>query len=143
MAYHRMTDAEALEFLASPVRPGMLATTRKDGRPHVAPVWYVVDNGTLLFNTGSGTVKGRTLTRTGYAALCVQDDQAPFSFVTVEGHVTISEDLDDVRRWAAVIGGRYMGEDRAEEYGARNGVPGEVLVRLTPERILSARDLAN
>ena len=138
-----MTDAEAFEFLANPVRPAMVATTRKNGHPHLAPVWYLVDDGTLLFTTGADTVKGKTLKRTGRAALCVQDDQPPFSFVTVEGTVTLSDDLDEVLRWATIIGGRYMGQDRAEEFGTRNGVPGELLVRLTPERIISARDLAD
>ena len=114
------------------------------GRPHVAPVWFVVDdNGTIVFNTGAETVKGRTLRRTGCAAMTVQDDQPPFSFVTVEGPVAISEDLDEVRTWAARIGGRYIGADRAEEYGERNGVAGELLVRLTATKIISARDLAD
>ena len=51
--------------------------------------------------------------------------------------------LDDVGRWAARIGGRYMGEDRAEEFGRRNGVPGELLVRLRPTSVLALRDLAD
>jgi PPOX class probable F420-dependent enzyme len=145
MAYHPMTDAEALEFLGGhPARPGIVATTRKDGRPHAAPVWFVVDDdGTILFNTGANTVKGRTLLRTSWAAMTVDGDQPPFSFVTVEGPVTISDDLDEVRTWAARIAGRYMGADRAEEYGERNGVPGELLVRLTPTKFVSARDLAD
>ena len=36
-----------------------------------------------------------------------------------------------------------MGAERAEEYGARNGVPGELVVRLRPARVTSARDLAD
>lgn len=145
MPYQPMTEDEARAFLGGePARPGILATTRQDGRPHVAPVWFVVDDdGTIVFNTGAETVKGRTLRRTGWAAMTVDDDQPPFSFVTVEGPVTISDDLDQVRTWAARIGGRYMGADRAEEYGERNGVPGELLVRLTPTRFASARDLAD
>ena len=145
VGYHSMDDDAILTFLTSaPARPGILATTRKDGRPHVAPIWYVVDDddNTIVFTTGADTVKGRTLARTGRAALCVDDDQPPFSFVTVEGTVTLSDDVEAVRSWAAVIGGRYMGADRAEEYGTRNGVPGELLVRLTPERIISAFDVA-
>jgi PPOX class probable F420-dependent enzyme len=140
-----MTPDEVTTFLAStPARPGMLATTRADGRSHIAPVWYVTDdNGDILFNTGRATVKGRNLARTSFAALCVQDDQPPYSFVTIEGTVTLSEDLEEVRRWAALIGGRYMGMDRAEELGARNGVEGELLVRLHPDRIISAADLAD
>jgi PPOX class probable F420-dependent enzyme len=145
MGYHRMTDDEVRAFLTSaPARPGIVATVRADGRPHVAPVWFAVDDdGTIVFNTGETTVKGRTLRRTGWAAMSVDDDVAPFSFVTLEGPVTISDDLAEIRHWAGVIGGRYMGADRADEYGRRNGVPGELLVRLTPEKVVSAADLAD
>jgi PPOX class probable F420-dependent enzyme len=144
--YHPMTAEEVHEFLtALPARPGVLATVRADGRPHVAPIWYVVDDddGALVFNTGETTVKGRNLIRDGRAALCVDDDQAPFSFVLVEGAVEIVRDLAEVRRWAARIGGHYMGEDRAEEYGARNGVEGELVIRLRPDTVRSAADLAD
>jgi hypothetical protein len=139
-----MTDTEVRTFLAgTPVHTGKLATVRADGRPHVAPVWYVVDSdGTIVFNTGESTVKGRNLRRDPRASLCVDDERPPFSFVVVEGHVDLSDDLDDVRTWATKIGGRYMGEGRAEEYGARNGVAGELVARLRPDRIVSAADLA-
>jgi PPOX class probable F420-dependent enzyme len=140
-----MTHQEVQAFLSStPARPGTLATTRADGRSHVAPVWFVADdNGDIIFNTGRDTVKGRNLARTHFAALCVQDDRAPFSFVTIEGKVVLSEDLEEVRKWAAIIGGRYMGADRAEEFGARNGVDGELVFRLHPDRVVSAADVAN
>src|SRR4051794_23035773 len=87
MSYHRMSDDEIRQFLTSdPARPGILGTTRADGRPHVAPVWYVIDDdGTIIFTTGEETVKGRNLRRTGWASLCVDDDVAPFSFVVLEG----------------------------------------------------------
>src|ERR1700733_1286341 len=106
-----MSDDEVREFLTSmPARPGILATVRADGRPHAAPIWYAVDDdGVILFNTGETTVKGRNLRREGRAVLSVDDDRAPFSFVTLEGPVAISDDPADVRHWAGVIGGRYMG----------------------------------
>jgi PPOX class probable F420-dependent enzyme len=140
-----MHDDEVRAFLtALPARPAILATVRADGRPHVAPVWYAVDDdGTMVFNTGATTVKGRNLRRTGWAAMSVDDDAAPFSFVTVEGPVAISDDLADVRHWAGVIGGRYMGDHRTDEYGERNGVPGELVVRLRPEKVVSAADVAD
>jgi PPOX class probable F420-dependent enzyme len=143
--YHPMTDAEVRAFLtALPARTAKLATVRADGRPHVAPVWYDVDDGgALLFNTGANTVKGRNLARDGRAAICVDDDRPPFSFVMLEGTVQIIEDLDEVRQWAERIGGRYMGRDRAAQYGARNGVAGELLVRLQPDAVHSAADLAD
>ena len=138
-----MSRAEAESFLRSPVRPGILATVRADGRSHAAPVWFDVDDDeSIVFNTGEDTVKGRNLRRSGRASICVQDDQPPFSFVTVEGPVTFVDDLDLVRSWAARIGGRYMGADRAEELGERNGVPGELLVRLAPEHVVALKDVA-
>src|SRR5690349_21533865 len=145
MAYHRMSDAEVRQFLIrDPARPGILGTTRADGRPHLAPVWYAVDDdGTVLFTTGNDTVKGRNLRRTGWASLCVDDDAPPFSFVLLEGAVTVSDDLGEVRRWAGAIGSRYMGVERADEYGERNGVPGELLMRLRPEKVVSAADVAD
>ncbi|HKE73217.1 MAG TPA: PPOX class F420-dependent oxidoreductase [Acidimicrobiales bacterium] len=144
MAYHRMEPDEIAAFLRAPVRTASVATTRVDGRPHVAPVWFdVEDDGTIVFNTGADTVKGRAIRRTGKVALCVQDDRPPFSFVVIEGDAAWSDEPGDLRAVAARIGGRYMGADRAEEYGARNGVPGELVVRVTPTRIVAEADLAD
>ena len=132
------------EFLRSPVRTATLATTRKDGRPHVAPIWYdVEDDGTIVFNTGAATVKGHAVRRTGKVALCVQDDRPPFSYVVVEGDATWSDEPGDLRAVAARIGGRYMGADRADEYGARSGVPGELVVQVTPTRIVAEAEIAD
>jgi hypothetical protein len=63
--------------------------------------------------------------------------------VIVEGTAELITELDAVREWAGEIGGRYMGADRAEEYGKRNGVPGELLVRITPSKLIGVRDLAH
>jgi PPOX class probable F420-dependent enzyme len=143
MPYSPMAESEWWAFLRAPVRPALLATTRKDGRPHVAPIWYDVDDGTIVFNTGASTVKGHAIRRTGKVAICVQDDRPPFSYVTIEGDATWTDDLAQVRLWAARIGGRYMGAARAEEYGARNGVPGELLVRVAPTHVVAFADVAD
>ena len=145
MSYRSLADEKVWAFLAAlPARTAKLATVRADGRPHIAPVWYVLDDdGSLVFNTGETTVKGRNMRRDPRVALCVEDDRPPFSFVTMEGVVEISNDLDEVRPLASRIGGRYMGADRAEEYGARNGVPGELAVRVQPRHVVAAFDLAD
>ncbi|AOP48695.1 PPOX class F420-dependent oxidoreductase [Streptomyces lydicus] len=139
---HKMTKDEWQRFLSEGTRTGKLATVRADGGPHVAPVWFLLDGDQLVFNTGAETVKGRNLARDGRVALCVDDERPPFSFVVVQGTAEISDDLPEVRHWATRIAARYMGEDRAEEYGARNGVPGEVVVRLTIDKAVAVADLA-
>ncbi|MEU0061490.1 PPOX class F420-dependent oxidoreductase, partial [Streptomyces sp. NPDC006334] len=122
---------------------GKLSTVRADGSPHVAPIWFLLDGDEVVFNTGKGSVKGRNLARDGRVALCVDDDRPPFGFVVLQGNAGISEDVDEVRHWATRIAARYMGEERAEEYGARNGVPGELLVRVTIDKVLAQSAVAD
>jgi hypothetical protein len=140
-----MSDAELAEFLtADPPLTAKVASTRADGRPHIAPVWFVRDDdGSIIFTTGANTVKGRTIRRDPRVSVCIDDDRPPFSFALLEGTAEIIDDFAQLRHWATILGGRYMGADRAEEYGARNGVPGELLIRLRPERVTSAKDLAD
>ncbi|WP_030572086.1 PPOX class F420-dependent oxidoreductase [Streptomyces aureocirculatus] len=133
----KMTDEQWRSFLSHGTRTGKLSTVRADGSPHVAPIWFLLDGDDLVFNTGKDTVKGRNLARDGRVALCVDDDRPPFAFVVLQGNAELVEDLDQVRHWAARIGARYMGEDRAEEFGARNGVPGELLVRVRISKVLA------
>ncbi len=110
----------------------------------MAPVWFVVEaDGSILFNTGEKTLKGRNLRRTGRAAMCVDDERPPFSYVLIEGRVDLIDDLTEVRAGAGRIGGRYMGLERAQEYGERNGVPGELLVRLHPDRVNGETEIAD
>ena len=132
------------EFIAElPARTAKLATVLADGGPHVAPVWVALDGDDLLFNTGADTVKGRALRRDPRVALAFDDERPPFSFVQVRGTASISEDPDELLRWATIIAGRYMGAGHADAYGRRNAVPGELLVRVTPTRVIAARDIAD
>jgi PPOX class probable F420-dependent enzyme len=138
-----MSDAERRAFLLAGTRTGVLSTVRKDGSPHAAPVWFVLDGDAVVFMTGSDTVKGRNLRRTGQAVLTVDDATPPFSFVTITGDVEISEDLEAMLPWSLAIAERYMGPDQAQEFGRRNAVDGELLVRLTPGNVVAVADLAD
>ncbi len=138
-----LDDDRIRHFVSSGTRTGKVAWVASDGAPHVAPIWFVLDGGDVVFNTGAETGKGRSLARDGRASLVVDEESPPYSYVKIDGTVTLSDDLDEVRRFAALIGGRYMGADRAEEFGARNGVPGELLVRLSPSKVTAAFDVAD
>ncbi|MDT3725488.1 PPOX class F420-dependent oxidoreductase [Streptomyces sp. DSM 41972] len=139
----KMTEEEWRAFVSHGTRTGKLATVRVDGRPHLAPIWFVLDGGDVVFNTGAATVKGRNLARDGRIAVCVDDDRPPFAYVILEGRARLSEDVEELRHWAARIGARYMGEDRAEEFGARNGVPGELLVRMSIDKVLAEKGVSD
>jgi PPOX class probable F420-dependent enzyme len=136
-----VTDPEISEFLSAGTRTGKLAWTSADGKPLVAPVWYVVEDGCIVFNTGKDTAKGKALARDPRVALCVDLEEPPYGFVQVQGTAELSEDPGELVRTATAIGGRYMGADRAEEFGKRNGVPGELLVRIRPAKVIAAFNL--
>jgi PPOX class probable F420-dependent enzyme len=138
----KMSKAEAYEFLATGTRTGKLATVRADGRPHVAPIWFVLDGEDLIFNTWHESVKGKNLVRDGRIALTVDEEVAPYAFVLVEGTVEITDDPAESRKWATRIGARYMGQDQAEAFGRRNSVPGELLVRIRVDKIVAQKELA-
>ncbi|AWT41706.1 MULTISPECIES: PPOX class F420-dependent oxidoreductase [Streptomyces] len=139
----KMTDDEWRAFVSHGTRTGKLSTVRADGGPHVTPIWFLLDGDEVVFNTHNTSVKGRNLARDGRVALCVDDDRPPFGFVVLQGRARISEDLAELRHWAARIGARYMGEERAEEFGARNGVPGELLVRVTIDKVVAQKAVAD
>jgi len=129
--------------LASPARTAKLAIVRADGSPHVAPVWVDLDGDEVVFMTSSDTIKGKAILRDPRVSLCWDDERPPFSFVTIAGHATVTEDPDALRHWATRIGGRYMGADRAEEYGRRNAVPPEMIVRVSPTKVVAKVDVAD
>lgn len=137
-----MTAEEYQEFLLGSVRTATLATVRADGRPHAAPIWYDLDGDTFVFMTSEESVKGKNLRRDGRATLCIDDERPPFHFVVAEGTAEASADDPDLLYWATRIGGRYMGQDKAEAFGRRNAAPGELLVRLVPTKVISQANVA-
>jgi PPOX class probable F420-dependent enzyme len=137
-----MRPPEVASFLMGGTRAAKVATTMSSGQPHVMPVWFVLDGEELVFTTAADSAKGRNLRRDPRIALVVDEDVAPYAFVHIRGHAKISEDMNELLRFATAIGGRYMGAERAEEFGRRNATPGELLVRVTPERIIAETDVA-
>lgn len=134
-----MTDIspEIREFLGYATRTGKLGYVGSDGRPLVAPIWFVLDGDDLIFNTGKHTAKGKAIARDPRVVVCVDFQEPPYGFVQVQGIASISEDHDELLRSATQIARRYMGVEKAEEFGRRNAVPGELLVRVRPTKVVA------
>jgi PPOX class probable F420-dependent enzyme len=137
-----MTPDEARAFLLEGTRTAKLATTTRDGDPHVSPVWFALDGDDLVFTTGRDRVKGMHLRRDPRVALVVDDERPPFAFVHVRGRAALDEGASDLLYWTTRIAARYMGEEHADEYGRRNAVPEELLVRVTPGKVIAKSDVA-
>jgi PPOX class probable F420-dependent enzyme len=145
-----MSKAEIGRFLMRGNFTGKLATVKKDGRSHVVPIWFVLDNcnskdkvGDIIFTTGDTSVKASNIQRDNRVSICVDDQIPPFSFVTIFGTAKIYPyKQKEVFKWARKIAERYMGKKNAEAYGRRNSGEGEVLVRIKPTRVIAEKDIA-
>jgi PPOX class probable F420-dependent enzyme len=138
-----MTDEEYRSLMLDRAKTAILASVRADGRPHVAPIWFDLDGDILVFMTGENTVKGRNMRRDPRVSLCIDEEEPPFLFVAIEGTSELAAGNPDLLYWATRIGGRYMGPDRADEYGRRNAVEGELLVRVSPQKIVSYKNISD
>jgi len=137
-----MTTDEYKQFIMQGTRTGKLATVRQDGRPHVTPIWFVLDDDTLVFTTWHESVKAANIQRDPRVSICIDEEHPPYAFVMIEGSVTINEDAEQRTYWARRIAARYMGDDLAEAYGKRNSVEGELVVRLKPAKIIARKNVA-
>ena len=138
----QMTPDEYRAFLLDRPRTAKLATVRADGRPHIAPVWFDLDGDTIVFTTWHTTVKAANIGRDPRVCLCIDEETPPFAFVIFEGTATVSADAGELRHWASQIAGRYMGSALAASYGERNGVAGELLVRVAPTRVTAQANIS-
>jgi PPOX class probable F420-dependent enzyme len=146
-----MSKKEIRKFLMQGTFTGKLATIKKDGSPHVVPIWFVLDDdnssrgrvGDIIFTTDNTSVKAKNIQRDNRVSICVDDQIPPFSFVAVYGTSKIYHyNENELLKWATKIAQRYMGKDNAEAFGRRNSTQGEVLVRIKPTRIIAEKDIA-
>ena len=148
----QMTKSEIKKFLMKDTFTGKLATVKKNGSPHVVPIWFVVEEinsrnrttvGNIYFTTGRDSVKAKNIQRDSRVSICVDDQAPPFSFVSICGNAKlIPYRQKEVLKWATKIAERYMGKKNAKEYGERNSGEEEVLVRIRPIKIIAEKDVA-
>ncbi|PRY45801.1 PPOX class F420-dependent oxidoreductase [Umezawaea tangerina] len=144
MGYTDAPEGWWREFIsAAPAKTGKLAIVRKDGSPHVSPVWVDLDGGTLVFTTNTRSIKGKAIARDGRVSICFDDELPPFSFATISGTAQIDDNRDQVKYWTGRIAARYMGDHRADEFAERNGVPDEVVVRVRDIKVVAKLDVTD
>ncbi len=133
-----LNSAEIEEFLSQP-RTAQLVTMYPTGTPHVAPVWFLWDDGRALVMAGRATVKVRNIRGNSAVALSVCTPDRPYSFVTVEGTAEVTDDgLDDVVRRMCVL---YDGEERGAQFAAQLLSEERLtLIAITPDRLISWKE---
>lgn len=123
----KLTDAELAAFLDEPGHLLRLATVDADGMPRLVPVWFVHDDGRVLFTPRADSVFLANLRRDGRIALSVDEDRLPYRKLSVQGHAHIVHEPGEDDRWRDVyraIATRYLDPEGADRYlGATRDQP--------------------
>jgi hypothetical protein len=96
--------------------------------------------GDLRIMTGRESRKGRLLAHAGRFSLCVQTENPPYKYVSVEGAIIFTE-AADIERDLRPLARRYLDKEMGDRYveETRN-LPthtDNVLIRMRPERWLT------
>jgi hypothetical protein len=133
-----MTQEERERFLAG-VHVGVLSVTDEGGRaPHSLPIWYAYEpGGEITFITPRPTRKARLMEQAGRASLCVQNEQWPYMYVSVEGPVVGSHPATNDER--VVLAAPYLGQEGAKAFvqATSDLAAIESTYRVRPERWLT------
>ncbi|HYM16032.1 MAG TPA: PPOX class F420-dependent oxidoreductase [Dehalococcoidia bacterium] len=131
MPTNTLSDRQ-LRFVQKP-RIARLATTRPDGAPHIAPVWFRYEDGEFLVLTDRGSQKHCNVLADARAVLCIDDERPPYHTVLVRGRARIEDEPGPAWRLALAV--HYLGEDGGLRYIEQSGNTDGVLLRIVPESI--------
>ena len=123
---------KAEEFLKG-THFGKFATVKKDGSPHVTPIWYMYHDGRLLVNMTRQRVKFKNIERDPRVCFLIDDG---YPYVLIFGRARVAEERDpfkDIETLAIRYTGEEEGKKRSREYFSRQD---RVSVEIIPEKIL-------
>jgi PPOX class probable F420-dependent enzyme len=112
---------------------GKLGTLKRDGSPHVTPVWYMLEDGKLFVNTTTSRVKYHNIRRDPRVSFLVDDG---YPYVMIEGRARIAGERDG-KKDIETLAIRYTGE-RAGRKAARERYwkDPRVSIEIIPEKII-------
>ena len=140
----KMEGAVLNEFLMAGTRTAKIAGVKSDASPIVSPVWFIMDAGDILFTTMCTSLKYKIIQRDPRVSICVDEEVYPYGFAVLQGVASIHKlSVDELLPWTTEIAARYVPEQLARQFGERNAVEGEVLIRVSPDRVFAFSGIAD
>jgi len=130
-----MTRDERERFLAG-VHVGVLSADEPGRGPLSVPVWYRYDvGGEIVVVTRPEARKAPLLVVGARVSFCVQSEDMPPKYVTIQGRVVAREGADVARDLKPIVR-KYLGADVGDAYvdTTRPNGTNELVIRVRPER---------
>tara|TARA_B100000315_G_scaffold201690_1_gene194203 strand:- start:21 stop:437 length:417 start_codon:yes stop_codon:yes gene_type:complete len=133
-----LSRQEISAYLAEP-HVAHMVTVRPDGRPHVAPVWFIEEDGWAFVMAHASAVKLRNVRRNPQVTLSVATDQRPFKYVLLEGEGRVTN--RDLARVVERICVHYDGPELGPTF-AREALSGGQMwvVEIRVKRVIGWKD---
>lgn len=127
-----MTNDERETFLSA-VHVGVMSVARKTKAPLTVPIWYRYEpGGELSILIGPDSLKAKLLARAGRFSLCVQTETVPYRYVSVEGPIVETRQVDRESD-ARVMARRYLGKELGDQYLEDGDDDSMICVSMRPE----------
>ena len=110
-----------------------VATSMKDGSPHVTPTWVDIEDSVILINTAIGRVKQKNVARDPRVSLSVADNNNPYHMVTVNGEIVEQITGEEAEKHIDKLAKKYLNKDK---YPGRS--PGEkrILLKIKSKKVV-------
>ena len=116
-------------------RFAVVGTINPDGSPHLAVMWYLIDDDDIVVNSAEGRLKDRNLARDPRMSVIIAEG---YSFVRIDGKASIEHDQRiaqaDIRRLAVLNYGEAKADESVRE---RFGKQHRISYRLPIRRVYS------
>jgi len=109
-----------------------LATLRRDGSPHVAPVWVDRDGDIILVNTAVGRVKQKNTINDPRVGLSITDQNNPYERVEIRGRV-VSQTREGAEEHIDKLSNKYTGK----KYQKSSPDEKRIIIKIEPLQISS------
>jgi PPOX class probable F420-dependent enzyme len=138
-----LTDPEVTEFLSKGDRNGKLSYLRADRRPMIVPVWFIVEQGEILFFTARESPKAKAFAEDPRVAFLVDDDRPPYSYVSVAGVVAQDGDPERYDELMSKLIERYVPQEDVEKFLEYFKSQDEALYRIRATKVQAKFDVMN
>ena len=115
----KLSTDEVFSFLAEPNHLARIATVDAGGMPRVVPLWFIMDGDLLCFTPREPAVIWQNMLRDPRVGISVDEDEAPYRKVTVQGHMQVLYEPGRDRLWQHLyraIASRYIPVEAANAY---------------------------
>ena len=125
-------DAKAEEFLRRKLF-AKLGTLKKNGYPHVTPIWYMYEEGRIFVNTTTNRVKYHNIERDPRVSFLVDDG---YPYLMVLGKARIAKERDGNKDIEA-LAIRYTGEEEGKKSARERYWKQErATIEIIPEKVI-------